>query len=138
MLPQMLIFGLFILYLSISFGTWLKIKSFGVKKNGLLLNLLRPVLIYGFAEILIFKYLAHKEKESNIKISKINKMIVFFELSIVNILIYPILVGKMAQAIKKIESKSKRNRIESEETQAKHAIKNESYNNYDKVRLQLT
>lgn len=97
------VIALFVVYISICFGSWLKLSYYGVRNNKILIAAIGPVVVLVWAQLLAWKYIKEKDKEFGSTLNMLEKLNFLRRLTVLNVQWLPALIGFWAVAIHRAE-----------------------------------
>ena len=131
MYSSLLVYAFVMLYLSFCVGFWLKLYSYGIKRNKIILSILGPLTVFISVNRVAWSYIDEKAQEEGVSLTFISKLFYMLRLVRLNIQWFPVFVGFKTEAILRAEKNKVIVKGEAKKRQSNRVFRRKSYEFYD-------
>lgn len=131
MYGNMLLYAFGMLYLSFCVGFWLKLYSYGIKRNKIRLSIFGPLMVFISTNRVAWSYIDVKAKEAGVNLTFISKLFYMLRLVRLNIQWFPVFVGFKTEAILRAEKSKVVVKEDAKKRQSNRVFRSKSYEFYD-------
>lgn len=131
MCGKMIVYAFGMLYLSFCVGFWLKLYSYGIKRNKIILSIFGPLMVFISTNRVAWSYIDSKAQEAGVSLTFISKLFYMLRLVRLNIQWFPVFVGFKTEAILRAERSKVVVKEDAKKRQSNRVFRRKSYEFYD-------